>query len=177
MKRKFRIAMIILILSGVLLGGIGTGVAFAEFSMLEYTGRNWFGNGDENEVLLKYELSGREVDQIYCSLYAVAQEVPTLTVNRLVPQDEVWFAVTYNEEYAEPILSDGGSYRTEHEVIEEIYLWTHRKNRDSLKDFMEIKDAVLSDLKENKISSYQYTPILRVEIQVNPVNEEKILIR
>lgn len=173
---KFRVCMIILILAGILTGGIGAGAAIAEFSELEYEGTVWLGGEEETETTLVYEMEGQDADRIYCYAGMDMQEQPVVVENRKVPLDEIWFEITYNPARGEPVIGHTGRYQDAAEIREEIHIWTNSKSENGLKEIMDAKDRILEDLKDKKISAYQYAPVTRMKIQVHPENVEKLMV-
>lgn len=91
-------------LSGVLLGGIGTGIAVGEFSSLSYGGRKRI--GEENLVTREMDFSlpmdGRTVILGYHG-YRDGWK-GSLVEDSSVPAGIVRFEITYNEEVIEPSL-------------------------------------------------------------------------
>lgn len=173
---RFRICMIILILTGVLMGGIGAGIALAEFSELEYAGTVWLGSEKETERTLVYELSEQGADQLFCHAYMNMREQTVVEENRKVPLNEIWFEITYDPDYGEPVGENMGIYQDEFGDREEIHLWMIPNSQNELKEWMDAKDKILADLKENRISSYQYAPVICMKVQVHPENAGKLKI-
>ena len=174
--RKFRICMIVLLLAGVLLGGIGAGACLVEFSDLEYKGLVMLGGEKTETQELVYEMKNRDVDRINLYTGGYTHGATEVIPDRSIDLDEVMIEVTYNPEYCEPMLESYGSYENETWTQEDVHIWTHVKNYDSLQTVMDVKDQILEDLKEKKISSYQVASVTEVKVYVHPANEEKVKI-
>lgn len=172
--KKFRISMIVLLLAGVLMAGIGTGAAFAELSDVEYNGTVWLGTDETEEMKLVYEMQDSGVDQIYCYTGMSMREEAQIIENRKVPMNEVWFEVEYDPAYGEPMLESYGAYETGEYLREDIHIWTYGRSYDEFELFMEIKDQILEELKEKKISSYRFAPVMGVKAYVHPLNRDKV---
>lgn len=104
--RKLHIALLSVFATGVLLGGIGTGIAFGEYSGLEYQGEVML--GEENLVTTEfcYDFSMEDEKQVvlnYCHWGDEAKN--TLVVeDASVPAGTICYVVTYNEEMVRPKL-------------------------------------------------------------------------
>ena len=173
---RFRICMIILILVGVLTGGIGAGTAIAEFSDMEYEGKVWLGSENTTETRLTYEIEDRGSDRIYCYYGGNMQEGISVIENRKVPLNQIWFDITYNPDFVEPAIESYGSHRDGTESREEVHIWMHSKGYDQMETLMDLKDKILADLKEKKISSYEFSTVVEMNIQVHPSNAEKLVV-
>ena len=165
--------MIILILAGVLLGGIGTGAALVEFSDLEYNGTVWYGTEELTETKLIYEMDDRDVDQVYCYTGGIGQNETEVIEDRKVPLDEIWFEISYNPEYGEPVLDYYGAYENGDYLREDVHIWTVR-SYDEFEVFMELKDRILEELKEKKLSSYRFELVTGMKVYVHPQNVSKM---
>lgn len=94
--------------AGVLLGGVGTGIAFGEYSGLEYRGQVLL--GQENLVTREFEYAfapedGKTVLLSYCH-WGDERKDSLLVSDPSVPEREVRYVVTYNEEMVRPELTD-----------------------------------------------------------------------
>lgn len=168
-----------MLIAGTLIAGIGSGVAFAEYSTFEYGGEAVLEGSEYFTKTLKYKVP--ESEAVADEKKESAQEKGiqseekqmlnigvnyhyTIVEDPSVPQDTVRFAISY--------LTDDKS--VEPQVIEDIseenrwiYLDCDYQYND-FRDMMRVKDPILSDLKNHKISSYQMDNVEQVEISVNP---------
>lgn len=104
--RRLHIVLLGVFIAGVLLGGIGTGIALGEYSGLEYRGRMLL--GEESLVTREfcYDFSDREGADVllsYCS-WGDERKDSLLVEDESVPAGEVRYVVTYNEELVRPKL-------------------------------------------------------------------------
>lgn len=176
---RFRKYMVILILVGIFLCGLGTGVGFVEFSELEYQGTVVLGEEDTAEKTLVWEL-GKENYQNLNLRVMEATEGIEVVEDRKVPKDEIQLVVTYNQSFGEPVLDEMQVYEEQNGVKTEkrglIHLWFAEDGatEKGIRLFMQSRDQFLNELKEKKFSSYEINRIYRVKVLVNPVNRGKL---
>lgn len=175
-KCRFRVGMIVLLLAGVLTGGIGTGAAFEEFSDVEYNGTVWLGGENTEETTLIYEMQKGGLDQIYFNPGMHLEKEPEIVADKEVPLDEVWFEVEYDPAGGEPVLEKYGAYENGAYLREDIHMWLYGGRYDEFELVMEIKDQVLEELKEKKLSSYRYAPVVQIKVLIHPQNKDKLRI-
>lgn len=176
---RFRKYMVILILVGIFLCGLGTGVGFVEFSELEYQGNVVLGKEDTAEKTLVWELGEENCRSLELRVMGAAEEIEVVE-ERNVPKDEIQLVVTYNQGLGEPVLDemqvyeeqDGG--KTEKRGFVHLWFAEDGAAENEIRLFMQSRDQILDDLKEKKFSSYELTSIYRVKVLVNPVNRGKL---
>lgn len=102
--RNVQKVLIGIFLSGVLLGGVGTGIAVAEFSSLSYGGRKTVGaeNLVTKEMDFEIPTDGRTVILGYRGYHGGWEG--NLVEDSSVPVGIVRYEVTYNERLIEPFL-------------------------------------------------------------------------
>lgn len=164
--RKIQKILIGTFLGGVLLTGVGTGVAMVEYSSLAYAGVKQI--GEENLVTRELDFKLEEdMEKITLvrSYWNGGKKDIKVEEDETVPVGVVRYAVTYNPETADAALefeidgvNEGHGY---------LYLQTEYYG-DDFAMFMESKDRILEELKEKKISSYHVAYITGVTIKVNP---------
>lgn len=143
--RKIQKIMAGIFLGGVLLGGIGTGMALVEYSSLTYTGKKVI--GQENLVV-------RELDYTFVP----GQEQVTIVKNYLmrdavletddaVPEGTIRYVVTYNEKTVRPSLSfwEEEPEAWEDEEIQESD-WPEEDYEEAAGDGTEIRELQGEDL-------------------------------
>lgn len=188
--RKLHIALLCVFSAGVLLGGIGTGIALGEFSDLTYQGEVLL--GEENVVTKEfyYDFSSEDGEQVFLSYchWGDQSRDSLLVEDQSVPVGTVCYSVTYNEEMVRPKLiyweqeqeDDGwtivqdaddedqteaeGKVKKRRVMLELRNIWIGNE----FDVMMQNKDHILEDLKQNKIGSYEIAGITDVEIRVNP---------
>lgn len=111
--RRLHIALLSIFGTGVLLGGIGTGIAIGEYSGLTYRGEVLL--GEENLVTKEfcYDFSPEEENVVlsYCN-WGDEKKDSLLVEDESVPEGTVCYVVTYNEEMARPDLIDWKQVRS-----------------------------------------------------------------
>ena len=167
MSRRHKITIVIFCI-GVLLCGIGAGIAFTEFSGLTYGGTQILG---ESEIVTKdldvdFE-QGKDVTKIVGIYNYGGRNVET---DSSVPVNTVRFRTTYNAKivapFAEMDADEGrilfGYYRTDRQA--------------DMALMMEAKDIVLQNLKEGRLVSFDAVEMEEVEVLVNPKCAESVRI-
>lgn len=179
MRRIYKIIGGMLIV-GTLVAGIGSGVAFAEYSAFEYGGEAVLSGSERFTKTLKYtaplkeavEDEKKEPEKEKAMLSEEKQVLNivldwhyTIVEDTSVPKDTVQFTVSYltddknvKPQIIENDLEEGDGY---------IYLDCDYQYND-LRNMMRAKDPILSDLKNHKISEYQVDRVELIEISVNP---------
>lgn len=152
--------------AGVLLCGLGTGVAFTEFSALTYGEKQTVGKTDIRTETIDVEFeAGEETQNITCWYYRKPNEV---LPDKNVPLNTVRFCVTYNAQRVEPY-----AYWDEKDgTIELLCHWNDAE--DDIELMMEAKDLVLQNLREGKIISFDVVDVEEVTILVNPASVEEV---
>lgn len=156
--RKIQKILIGTFLGGVLLGGIGTGIAVVEYSSISYAGERRL--GEESMVTENFDYSfSPDVGKVeverqwnWNRYYSMIEE------DESVPVNTVRYQVTYNQKTVRPRV---GSYDGR------IWLEADYQNSDFAL-WMENKDVILADLKQGRIASYGVDYITGVKIMVNP---------
>ena len=210
MRKIYRIAGIMLV-AGVLVMGIGSGVAFAEYSAFEYGGEAVLEGSERftktvqykvdketrivnekqmektTEVSLEEEQTDKMVDENGQQKEKEASEdTPenelkekkrlniriysphTIVYDSSVSKDMVQFTISYlsdNQDVKPEIIVENSE-----ETQESIYLECDFRYND-FRDLMRVKDPILADLKNHRISDYQLDRIEMVEVRINPEAE------
>ena len=177
MSRQCKIS-IVMFCVGVLLCGIGMGIAFTEFSGLAYGGTQILGGTDMKTANLDVEFEPEEEfwnivgtklwHQRYYGYYGGVSDTDVRTDNS-VPLNTVRFSVTYNAKRVEPFTS----LDLDSATIGFGWYWNED---DELALMMEAKDQVLQNLKEGRLVSFDVVEIEQVEVFVNPQNAEDVKI-
>lgn len=174
---KFRKYMVILILTGIFLCGLGTGIGFVEFSDLEYQGTVVLGKEDTAEKTLVWELGKEDYHALNLRVMEAIDGIEVVE-DRKVPRDEIQIVVTYNQGFGEPYLQETEDYEqlngTKTEKVGLAHLWFADDRATAIRFLMQSRDQILSDLKEKKFSTYELNRIYQVKVHVNPVNRAKL---
>lgn len=181
MRRCHKILLGILC-GGVLLGGIGTGIAIGEFSALKYAGVKTLGETRMETRELEEEIDP-EQGFWHINLACPGAFESVLVKDESVPENTVRFRVTYNAARVSPKLQafvDTCTYQEEEEAYTQkqdpiLELYCAWEEQDETELFMEMKDDFLKNLKEGKIASYEEPSYVEdVEVRINPANEDDI---
>ena len=176
MGRQHKIALVIFCI-GVLLCGIGTGVAFTEFGALTYGGRQILGETDMQTEDFDVAFVPKEDQKtiIVGARAAYAAGIGEVCTDAAVPPDTVRFHVTYNGKRVKP-FADFEEASGE-EMFDRIsFSWYWRNTEDETALMMAAKDIVLKNLKEGKIVSLDTVDVEEVTVLVNPKNEKDVSI-
>jgi len=152
---------------GVLLCGIGTGVAFTEFSALAYGGQHILGGTELTTEELDVEFEPQEKPcqiETYFGDY-LSNEIE---VDESVPENTVRLKVVYNKARIQP----EAYWEKEDNMICLYFQW---QEEDEAALYMEAKDLALEDLKNGKIPSFAALEVEEITVLVNPVNEEDVV--
>lgn len=175
-----------MLITGTLVAGIGSGVAFAEYSTFEYGGETVLDGSSHFSKTVEYKLAKKntdiaqteETEEPEAAGDKIAEQKQVLNINMdyylytvtedsSVPKNIVRFTVSYltDETDVEPKVIENGSEETNGERY--IYLDCDYEYND-FRDIMRAKNLILSDLKNHKISDYQVDRVEEIEISINP---------
>lgn len=164
--RKIQTVMIGIFCTGVLLTGLGTGIAVSEASSFVYMGEREVGPVTMRTDNFDYTYEPKEGKKLRLTSHFGNIRSAELVMDENVPENTVRFQVTYNSSTTRPYLR--------YEEIEDgefDWLWVgYEFMSDDFATFMECKDQIVKELKERKISSYQTPSIEDVTILVNPAS-------
>lgn len=160
---------------GVLLTGIGSGVVFAEYSGFQYGGEVTLEGSKRFTKTIEYKVPLKKSSQKEDD----AEEKQTLILavpydseqiqDPEIPKDTVQFMIHYlsdQEDIAPHIVE-------EHEEVDYIYVsddWKYNEFRE----MMRVKDPLLKALKQHKVVDIEVDRVELVEIRVNPEAEFRI---
>lgn len=197
MRKIYKIIGSMLII-GVLIAGIGSGVAFAEYSAFEYGGESFLEGSERFTKVLKYKVSANgdtsktmerseETTEVSFKETEQGDEASNTVEDKDVKEKKILNIALYNlytvvEDPSVPkdmvyfeisYLSDNQDVKPEiiTQYLTETEEFIHVDCGFQYSDFRDLiraKDLILSDLKNHKISDYQMDKIENIEIQVNP---------
>ena len=186
-------------LAGVLISGIGTGAAIAEYSSFTYLGERVLGQEKMTTTSLDYTFSPEKgAIQIFPIQYSYyGGDVLEILEDPAVPEGTVRFEITCNPDLAEPFLhftefeQENGTgsenmngIQTEQEAAQQEerqttavqgFLDLNWRSYSSFPVWMEAKDQMIVDLKNKSFASYRLEAIGNISIKVNPASREFIL--
>lgn len=180
--RNIQKVLIGIFLTGVLLTGVGTGMALGEFSSLSYGGKKIIGEEDLVTKEMDFEIPMDDKTVILAYQGYRERWKGSLIEDTSVPEGTIRFQVTYNEKVVEPYLhyreyeeeemtekeqEEMSDTKAEDIIIGELYL-TYDYKGNEFELFMENKNKILEDLKQKSLSSYEIPHIIEVTVRVNP---------
>lgn len=168
MSKQHKIAIVIFCI-GVLLCGIGTGVALTEFSGLTYGGTQILGETDMKTAELDVEFEPEEGVWDITEMWYRGCYDGDIQTDRSIPPNTVRFCVTYNANRVEPFTTLDIDRAA-------IGLGWYGNGVDELALMMEAKDKVLQNLREGRLVSFDVVEVERVEVFVNPQNAKDVRI-
>lgn len=168
---KLHKRLIVLFCFGVFLCGVGSGVAFTEFSALSYGGEYMLESTidmktDDIDVVFE---PGENIVSI-CGVYQFNQY--HVMIDESIPDNTVRFHTKYNARYVEPFVN----WNAEEETV--MYSYYHKYNRGyEMSAILEAKDIVLQNLKEGKLVAFAEPDYWEeVTVWVNSKSAQKIKI-
>lgn len=174
--RKIQKVLLGIFASGVLLAGIGTGIAVVEYSTLNYGGEKTIGEENLVTKTLEYELSESMQEVILTGSYLHrADYVTEMEVDENLPKQVIQYEVTYNEKRIHPFIhSEEFKEHSSDEYNTVSLRLGYEYIGNSFHEFMENKDMILNELKQHTISTYTSNYITKVVIKAHPDTMEMI---
>ena len=160
--RKIQKICIGVFLGGVLLGGIGTGIALAEYSSISYGGEKKIGEEKLITENFDFEFDPEKGEMMLDGSYWSRKAVHTIVEDPEVPEGVIRYQVTYNPDVSTPFL------RMEELQEQGILSLDAEYHGDGFAMWMEHKDELLAGLKRGEICSYRLLDMEDVQIHVNP---------
>lgn len=166
-KRSLRILMAGVFCIGVLIGGIGTGIAFVDFSGFSYRSVTSPEESFQTE-LFTFQFAPEENEQIWADRF-LGGEPCVIREQEDIPKDTIEIAVVYNSELCAPVMI------AENEEEDNMRIHLHLKRFDNgIEYFMKYKDQILEGLKNRELRDYQEEFVKCVEYRVNPENRGRL---
>lgn len=171
MRNRLRLILLGAFCAGVLLTGIGAGVAIVEYTSLEYTGKYTLG-GKVTRVDYEFKIELEEDEKLRVM---DCQGIVEIRYDKSVPVNMVRCSALYDSEMlkmtAQIVESGNEDYRYQ-------WLCFSRKYIESGFDIlMKNKDTILADLKNGKIGTYIIEdPLREIVVTVNPQMKDVVLL-
>ena len=166
-RRRLWLVLTGLFAVGVLLGGIGTGIAFGEYTSLEYTGQILVGEMETKTLDFSYTPEeGKKLMLAYCD-GGDRDRATLVEQDSTVPQDVIRYQVTYNRETIQPYLYYAQAENGEEGLTGVLYL-RRNDSGDDFGLFMKYKDRMLSLLREKKLAEYRTAGVTDIRVLVHP---------
>lgn len=178
---------VVVFCAGVLLGGIGTGVAIAEYTSLEYTGEHILGAENMKTENLDVSVVPEAGKKIKIPRH---YQVDRVHYGEDIPENTVRYVVTYNTE----LVKVWTEYEEFEQHVQDGENTEDRDSQDRGQDdadryqgcvwlnynyvsdefdlFMRNKDKILEELKRGQFGSYRMESIQSIEIWMNPRMKE-----
>lgn len=181
--RRIHAVLLAVFAAGVLLGGIGTGIAFGEYSSMEYGGTVLLGEEDlvTGEFIYEFEPVQGEKIALNPNYWGNDNGKSILKEDETLPVGTICYDVTYNHKMTAPHLSyietgrkmtdtieTGEDGKEEAAVITGYLELRTNYIGGEFEIVMENKDRILADMKQRKLNSYETLYITEVTIRVNP---------
>ena len=170
--RKTTKILLLIFCAGILLTGIGAGVAFVEYSSFEY--------GGEHIINSQYATEKHTVSVPADSVKPFRLEnidnyygTTKITYSDSLPENTIEWTVTYTSEQHKPSFYEFYEYEDPNFSGVLGISWHHLSN---LKRWFDCKDLFLKDLKERKISSYRMEDAIQTEIRIASGLKDRIFI-
>lgn len=178
---KYKKVMAAVFLSGLLMMGIGGGVAFAEFSSLSYGGDISL-SGEMKQVTLKAPLP-ENTNSVHFYVRGYDSNKIRVVGDSSLKKDQISIDVLCDQEVFTPYIQDGkdlygDEYKEDSEngnIVFMIDYSYHNNNRDMF-NFFKVKDDLLKGLKERKIYSYSSEAVEEVVIKAPPELVDRITV-
>lgn len=182
--RKLHMALLSVFAAGVLLSGIGTGIAFGEYSSMKYEGTVVLGEEDMVTEELVHDFTPVDGEKIVLQPVYYGSHDSILEEDSAVPMGEIHYQITYNPNLSRPVLYfdevqeeeapeepdmavEEEPAETESRIVGYLDLGFHYIG-DDFELLMENKDKILGDMKQGKFASYDVPRMKDVKIRVNP---------
>lgn len=158
-------------LVGVLISGVGTGIALVEYSSMTYEGVRVLGEDRMVTRNLDYRIEedGGGVLLLKLNRYMTRylSSEAELTEDPSIPVGTLRYQITYNEDLIVPELNFVPSEEEESGCMGELHLsfWQYGDGMDLI---LENKDKILEDIKQRRFARYDVANVSRVVILANP---------
>lgn len=149
------------LLGGVLITGLGSGIAFAEYMSFEYDDSTLVGESSHEVEEFTYEMAEGESVYVPASRLNLDESLPVGTLRVEAEYD----ALTMGVEHSIGLQYD--------------MTWIEVRSTDVLDDFelfMQTKDEILQGLKEGKLVAVPGDYYFDVSVSVNPADEDRVYI-
>lgn len=172
--RNYRKIFALVLVVGVLLGGFGAGVALVEYSSMTFVGRQTLGQLDmtTEEIPLELPATSTPDHPLYLNgNYYSGETDRSLEQDESVPAGTLTVRITYNRnltEQPEVVLEEEEDF----DVLR-VY-WSYDGPSDLALVFA-LKDRLLEDLKNHRLSEYQTVTIESVVFLINPQDRGRVL--
>ena len=168
-RNSYRKILLAVLVTGVLLCGIGTGIAISEYSSFEYLGEKEIGGDTVQTDTFEETLYRGENDDTKVNVQSYGSDGQKMTLETSKTDIHI-----DKEEYMEY-----DDYTAEHGTPPNCLYITYYVNpvtvdQNEFTSFMNYKDEILQNLKEKRFYNYTYQTIQSVKVVVNPENKDVV---
>lgn len=167
MRNKLKMILLGVFCAGVLITGIGVGIAVIEYTQLEYTGVHVIGGENIAEAKYEFELELAEDETFYVENWNGKVDI---VYDATIPENQVQCSIRYNAaltEISAVMMSES------HQDIR--LCFPKRYIADDFDLLMQNKDLIIAELKNNQIGSYSLAePVESITVRVNPKLTDRI---
>lgn len=170
---KIRLTLLGIFCAGLLLGGIGAGVAFSTFSSFTYAGKQVIDGAEVRsqrlEVPLESDAGPVRLNDYFGGGSLRLRDVGRIEVSEAVPAGTLLWEMTY--ETAGPEISVWTDF-----YPEENQEWVHLSwsGGNDLALLLACKNQVLSDIRAHRIGEYLPARLGEAVISVNPADADRV---
>ena len=173
MRRKNMILLSVMI-AGLLLCGIGGGILVNEFSELSY-GEAVVLGADTAKLTTEtqcFEISLDTKNKTYLQTGFNWYDTADIIEDESLPVGQVCYQLTYDSD----LVKVEPRYCSDTEGGQNPYIYVSYRDINQVREFMMLKDKILEDLKNKKISSYHVTHLQDMKILMHPDTKKYICI-
>lgn len=178
---NMRKKLVIIFLAGLFLVGLGSGIAFGEFSSFRYGGEKKLGGEITVETLRK--TVPEQAKTVYIEARGFRSWDIRIEEDGAVAPDEILVEISCNKAVIVPSIhsmEDLSNYEEGRrlELGETAYFldFTYRNMEDEFSSFLKVKDELLGAFKNRMIYSYSTDYIEGVVIKASPELAERIIV-
>lgn len=168
-RKKLRMIMAGIFCIGVLMGGIGTGIAFSEFSSFAYQPIYASEEAFKTEEFT-YFIKPEDSEKIWIDRY-YGESRYKIEENESLSEETIKMSVAYNSDLCEP---DFIAY-TDDDEESRLRIHINYIGND-LSNFMKYKDIILEGIRNRELRDYQEDYIKEISIQVNPAIRSRLFL-
>lgn len=175
MRNRLRLIMLGVFCAGVLLTGIGVGIAIVEYTSLEYTGVHMIG-GEATESDYEFTVELEEDEKLLVMNHRGMVEI---LYDKTVPVNTIQCSILHNPDFTRMIVGiEDAHERTGEATYNNTWLYIYERYVGSDFDLlMQNKDSILADLKEGKIGTYMVEDSVKsITVRVNPEMKESVML-
>lgn len=176
MRNRLRMILLGVFCAGVLLMGIGAGIAVIEYTQLEYTGIHVIGGENTTEAKYEFEIEFLEGEKL-CIMNQWG--VVEVLYDENVPENQVQCSIRYNSNLVSVLagIDDGTNIPAEERTGNTWLYFSRRYIADDFDLLMQNKDAIIAELKEGKIGSYTIDDTVKeITVKVNPKLKDTVFV-